>query len=233
MTTFPVAVEIKNDNRIIPAKHLFANDWNPNQLDAFHEAKLVASLRKHGFLRPLTVIDTRDGSFLVLDGEQRLNCGKHAGMKEFPCIVIGTDLTVDEARQKEITLLLNEVHGEHDPEKVRQIVERIMVIAPRDTILLPYSDTQLQIIQRTYDRPEAPIQSLPETRLAGSRRDNPQREQFVSLSFSMYPDAAAIVRRALDRMRETEGEMDDRQALEYICVEYLNTVGEESDHDDE
>ncbi|RLG58605.1 hypothetical protein DRN86_05445 [Candidatus Geothermarchaeota archaeon] len=53
----------------------------------YHIRRLVTSIRRVGFVTPLTAIK-RNGKIIVIDGQHRLLAAKEAGVREVPCIII-------------------------------------------------------------------------------------------------------------------------------------------------
>ena len=52
-----------------------------------HLKALAGSMERVGFVTPLTVVE-RDGGFVVIDGQHRLQAGTELGMAEFPVVVV-------------------------------------------------------------------------------------------------------------------------------------------------
>lgn len=79
---------------------------NPNQprrrFDEAELAALTASIREHGVLQPILVIETIDG-YRVVAGERRLRAAAAAGLERIPAIV----RQLDDQAQLEIALVEN------------------------------------------------------------------------------------------------------------------------------
>lgn len=77
--------------KMIPAKSLSVIGHQRRARPA-HLRALTASMQRVGFVTPLTAVE-RNGSYVVVDGQHRLQAGLELGMKEFPVVVVPPDLT--------------------------------------------------------------------------------------------------------------------------------------------
>ena len=57
------------------------------QFDAGELDELAASIREHGVIQPLIVSPGKDGSYVLIAGERRLQAAKKAGLRAVPVIV--------------------------------------------------------------------------------------------------------------------------------------------------
>jgi ParB family chromosome partitioning protein len=57
------------------------------QFDAGELDELAASIREHGIIQPLIVSPGKDGSYVLIAGERRLQAAKKAGLRAVPVIV--------------------------------------------------------------------------------------------------------------------------------------------------
>jgi ParB family transcriptional regulator, chromosome partitioning protein len=57
-----------------------------------HLKALTASMERIGFLTPLVAIE-RDGRYVIIDGQHRLQAGRELGIKDFPVLVVPAGLT--------------------------------------------------------------------------------------------------------------------------------------------
>src|SRR5438045_6741 len=73
---------------VVPVDAIEPNPWNPNAMDKAMFEKELASIRKYGFVDPLTV---REVDFIghrhyeIIDGEHRWKAAKQLGYAELPC----------------------------------------------------------------------------------------------------------------------------------------------------
>jgi ParB family chromosome partitioning protein len=57
------------------------------QFDAGELEELAASIREHGIIQPLIVSPSKNGTYVLIAGERRLQAAKRAGLKTVPVIV--------------------------------------------------------------------------------------------------------------------------------------------------
>lgn len=80
---------------------------NPNQpRKIFDEAKLQElseSIKKHGLLQPVTVVESSDGKFTLVAGERRLRAHKLAGIDTIKAIITN----IEELQLRELALIEN------------------------------------------------------------------------------------------------------------------------------
>ena len=55
----------------IPIGAVRPNDWNPNKLDDVNFSRLANDVQELGFLQPILVAAQQDGTYRIVDGEQR------------------------------------------------------------------------------------------------------------------------------------------------------------------
>ncbi|HYE60347.1 MAG TPA: ParB/RepB/Spo0J family partition protein [Candidatus Kapabacteria bacterium] len=72
----------------IPLSEIVPNAEQPRKVFAHQELEdLVASIKKHGILQPLTVTEKEDGGYELIAGERRLRASQIAGLVTVPAIV--------------------------------------------------------------------------------------------------------------------------------------------------
>lgn len=80
---------------------------NPNQpRKIFDEEKLKElseSIKRHGLLQPVTVVEAGDGSYILVAGERRLRAHKMAGMDKIKAIITN----LEELQLREVALIEN------------------------------------------------------------------------------------------------------------------------------
>lgn len=74
--------------------------FNPSANEA--DAELVASVREHGIIEPITVVPRDEGGYTIISGHRRTGAGTAAGLPTVPCIV-STLSDIDAALQVAIT----------------------------------------------------------------------------------------------------------------------------------
>jgi ParB family chromosome partitioning protein len=91
-------------------RHISVDDITPNPYqprktfakEALFE--LSESIKSHGLLQPIVVIE-RDGGYLLVAGERRLRAHKLAELETIKCIV--ADVNIDDAKLRELALIEN------------------------------------------------------------------------------------------------------------------------------
>lgn len=89
----------------LPVESISANPFQPRK--HFDEAalkELSQSIKEHGLLQPIVVIEKENG-FLLIAGERRLRAHKLAKLKRIKAIIANVD--IDEVRLRELALIEN------------------------------------------------------------------------------------------------------------------------------
>lgn len=95
----------------VPIARIRPNPQQPRRhFDPAELATLEASIREHGVLQPILVVETLDGYQLVA-GERRLRAATAAGLERIPVVV----RQLDEAAQLEVALIENLQREDLDP----------------------------------------------------------------------------------------------------------------------
>jgi ParB family chromosome partitioning protein len=95
----------------VPIARIRPNPQQPRRhFDAAELATLEASIREHGVLQPILVVETIDGYQLVA-GERRLRAATAAGLERIPVVI----RQLDEAAQLEVALIENLQREDLDP----------------------------------------------------------------------------------------------------------------------
>ena len=100
----------------IPTDKFIPNDWNPQTMDQPTFTRLCREIRETSFSDALTVIDQEDGTYLILGGYHRWRAAQHEGIDKLPALVKPKGKW-SEDYQKFVTVRLNVLKGEIDPEK--------------------------------------------------------------------------------------------------------------------
>lgn len=105
----------------INPKDLRPNPWNTNSVPPDAMEKLVASLERHGWVRP--VLARKNGPSLeILGGQHRVEAAKELGHETVPVIVLEN---VSDDRAKEIGLIDNARYGEDDANGLASLMEEL------------------------------------------------------------------------------------------------------------
>lgn len=198
-------------DRVIP------NNWNPNEMDADQYEKAVTSIRTFGFVVPIVVRPhpKREGFYEIIDGENRWQAAKDEHLPTVP-----VSLTAfDDAAAQQLTIILNEVHGQPNPQKLGALLRKLSAVETKETLLsrLPFSREALDRLTGLTSLEFDQLTPLP--RPSGSGRPT----AWVERTYRMPTDAAAVIDHALATWREGEedGGTPDWKILEYICADWL------------
>jgi len=100
----------------IPIEKVVVNEWNPNIMDEKEFNLLVRNVQEVGMAVPITVVEKKDGTFMIIGGEHRWKAARLTGMKTIPAMVY-PEGEMDEDLAKFQTMRLNMIHGKIDPKK--------------------------------------------------------------------------------------------------------------------
>lgn len=98
------------------------NPWNSNKVGPEMEARLEASLREFGFIRPIVARELVNGDLQILGGEHRTRKAREMGFDSVPVIILKG---VTDAQAKAMGLVDNGRYGEDDALKLGAILEEI------------------------------------------------------------------------------------------------------------
>jgi ParB-like chromosome segregation protein Spo0J len=101
---------------------LVKNPWNPNEVDPINQDKIVESLRRLPFFKPVICRELPDGQLEILGGEHRVQAAMTLEMEQVPYINLGL---LDDTTAKKIGLLDNGRYGEDNPQKMAELLSEI------------------------------------------------------------------------------------------------------------
>lgn len=101
------------------------------------EARLEASIKEFGFIRPIVVRRLKDNSLQILGGEHRTRKAADMGIKEVPVVILED---ISDKRAKALGLADNGRYGEDDALKLSSILTDI---GTEFLDLLPFDDQDL------------------------------------------------------------------------------------------
>ncbi len=190
---------------------LVPNPWNPNEMDPEDYEKARESIRRFGFIDPITVRQICE-SYQIIDGEHRWKAAKDEGLEAVPVAIID----VDDADAEQLTFILNELRGRPNPQKLAALVRDLASKRSMSELesVLPLRRQQLaaMVAERRDAVDWEALQKKPEP--------NDAKERWVERVFRLPKSAADVVDEALLKVRE-DGVSDDWKALELICADYL------------
>ena len=189
------------------------NAFNPNQMDDDTFRKEIESIRRFGFIDPVTVREV-EGGFEILDGEHRWRAAGELDLPEIPITNLGT---VDDSTAKQITVVLNELRGEPNREKLGTLLRGLLATETTADLLevLPFSEDDFKDLVELPDFDWGALDQPTPTA-------NPSAgAKWVERTFRLPPDAAEVVDDALRKAQKDEDDMADWQALEAICADFM------------
>lgn len=192
------------------------NDWNPNEMDADQYAKAVTSIQTFGFVVPIVVRPhpTKDDRYQIIDGENRWLAAKDERLDEIPV----SFTTFSDSDSQQLTIILNEVHGQANPQKLGMLLRKLSAVESKDTLL-----SRLPFTREALDRLTG-LPTLEFDQLTPLQRPQAARPTaWVERTFRMPTDAAAVVDQAFATWRdgEEDGQTPDWRILEFICADWL------------
>ena len=123
---------------------LSPNPWNTNHVSASSQHKLVESLRRHGFVRPVIARSLEDGTLQILGGQHRVEAAVTIGLTQVPVVILPN---IDERRAKEIGLIDNARYGEDDAIGLAELISELG--DPDDLAsFLPFIDQELALLNK-------------------------------------------------------------------------------------
>ena len=199
----------------VPVDLCDPNPWNPNKMDAFTYGKLVDSMNMYGAVDPLT-IRPNGKRWQIIDGEHRWGVARDLGYEEYPAFNTGP---IDDTRAMKLTITLNELKGQYDPGDMSELLSTLL--EAEDPLQLsrslPFTDIALQGMVGLAD-----LDLTADLKAAVGKGEalKEERTRWVERVFRLTTDANAVVQSALDKAKAGE-EMNDVQALEFVCADFL------------
>jgi ParB-like chromosome segregation protein Spo0J len=144
----------------LPITKVTPNPWNPNKQTERQYAAEMESICDNGFVMPIIVRKHPDkkGFYEIVDGEHRWKALQQIAVenkkgkgnvptllenKEIPAII----LSIDEARAKRLTVIMNETRGRADLTSLGTLLAELSPELGEDLIIgLPYTPEQLNEI---------------------------------------------------------------------------------------
>ena len=128
--------------REVDPRTLVANPWNVNVVSPDNEAKIEASIDRHGLFKPIIARTLPDGRLEILGGQHRTEAAIRKGIGSVPVIDLG-EISVE--RAKEISLIDNGRYGVDDAFKLSELLSDL---GSHDELssFLPFSQTELESI---------------------------------------------------------------------------------------
>lgn len=174
--------DIAGIQKVLPSVDLKPNPWNYNRQTPAMFKKLIAAIKRHGFTKPIIVCAIEDeGHWRIIDGEHRWRAATALGMTTVPVVDLGV---VSEARAKELTIILNELHGDPNEARLSDLLRDISGVEKVDEMLevMPFVRSEMDAYLSTIDFGFTNLSEedpSPETRTAA-----PEPKRKLSLTFT-------------------------------------------------
>ncbi len=116
--------KIKGEYREIPIEKITPNLWNPNQMDEKEFNQLVRNMQELPGAVPITVVEKKDGTFMIIGGEHRWKSARLTGEQVMGAMVYKEE-DVSEDYAKFQTMRLNVIHGKVNPQKFVELYQSL------------------------------------------------------------------------------------------------------------
>lgn len=200
---------------VVDVDKLTPNPWNPNKMSPEMYAKELNSLRRFGFVSPIIIRTTSDGTWQIIDGEHRWRAAMELGITKVPVWEVGR---ISDPDAKQLTIALNRLHGEDDPQKLRDLLRDLATSEPLPALLevMPWSKAEFS---KLAELPEVDWNALDD-------RPSPKAgTKWVERIYRMPPEVAHVLDEALAKAKSAYSEdarpLNDVGALEVIAADYL------------
>lgn len=116
-------VNSENSIQQINVEQIFSNRWQPREyFDRVQLEDLVASIKAHGILQPLTLTKSGVDSYELIAGERRWQAAKIAGLKTVPAIV----RTASDQQKLELAIIENIQRQDLNPVEEAKSFQRLI-----------------------------------------------------------------------------------------------------------
>lgn len=177
--------------------------------------RLAHVIRTFGFLDPLTVRKhpAMAGKMEIIDGENRWTVGIGEGLSEFPCWVI----EADDAVARQLTPILNELHGTPDQDKLRELLTDLQERVGEERLreAMPFSRERFDEIMGQIS---VDWGALEQKRAA---IEHGGEERWVERVYRMPLLVAEVVDQAIAKAKDEANAELDWQGLEFVCAEFM------------
>lgn len=198
---------------VVPIDQIHPNPWNPNvQSDAIY-AKELKSIKKFGFVDPITVREINMHDYQIIDGEHRWRAAKELGYTELPCWSLGL---LDDADARELTVVLNETRGQPNEDRLRDLLQDLIKRRGSETPVRDIMPFSRERFDELLNKTQVDWDSLEQRRKAVQGEG-----RWKEMVFRVPYEAAETIERAIDEVKEKEGFEDRWRALEMICADRL------------
>lgn len=197
---------------VVSPDKLKPNPWNPNSMTKEVMDAEKASIKKFGFVDPITVRESGKG-YEVIDGEHRWRAAKELKLKEVPVINMG--IVKDEVA-KQLTIVLNETRGKAKAKELAQLIQELGQggMALEDLAMVtPFTQDDLKIM----------VESLDGVDHVGRAADADRAEQTAikMVVLHYFGKDYDQVKKALEKVQSDKKLKTQAEAAFWLCRAYL------------
>lgn len=194
------------EHRDVSLDSIRPNTWNYRGMDARMLEKEKASFERFGYIMPILVRRHPDGEgFEILDGEHRWKTAGALEMGAIDIIELVDDETgepISDAVAKEITIVINETHGDPRYEDLSKLIGELnqtVGMAELNTVM-PFPSAELHAMIGLFNRPTSGSDSSakPDEQGAGARKGNDEHpddkkgDDWITTSIRLPPGAHEV-----------------------------------------
>ena len=192
-------IELHKDIEMISHNKISVNNFNPNEVSAEEQQRIVDDIKTNGFFGGILVRPTGDGLFEIVDGEHRYRALIELGADLIPCIV----REHSDTEAKINCIRLNTERGTQNPQKIGKIAidlaeQGVETSALSDVLVYsPEMIEDMKVLAQLPDDTEALLQEM---------EQKEREETFVVWSFLVPSRYSEEVKAALEKMADNRGE---------------------------
>lgn len=209
--------------KTVATSELRPNPWNYNTQSETVFNKLVASMRRHGFVKRITVrtVPGVDG-YEIVDGEHRWRAAQLLGLTEVHIDSLGN---LEDGKAKELTILLNELGGRPDDVRLGDLLREINADVPIEKLVevMPFSASELDTYMGAMSFDLASLSGA-DTRppeAAAERDEKPMKSSKKSIAVRWGGMQAYDVEKAIEAVKAKSGFTTNEDAILAALQHYL------------
>lgn len=203
--------------RVLDGRSLRPNPWNPNRMTDAMYAKAKVSIQTFGLVDTLLVRElgpfdgTKRTMYEIINGEHRWRAASDLGFLDFPCLVVSG---LSDPDAKKLTIIMNELHGQADPDKMGDLLASILADTSLEELLtaLPYDESILAGFLQ--------LPALPPLETAPPASPAEAKTTWVERLYRMPKEAALVLDEAIEKAADGE-KLEPWQGLERVAADYL------------
>lgn len=180
-------------------KQLQANPWNTNVVPPENEAKIDASIQRHGMFKPLIVRELPGGKLQILGGAHRRDSAIRLGIEQVPIFNLGP---IDDKKAKEIGIIDNGRYGDDDSLMLANLLGELGTMEELSTFM-PYSDSDLSSIFSSVNIALDDLDLPDEDTIPTKPAEKPVQTHVV-MRFKVPPADAAKITERIEKVMKTQ-----------------------------